>query len=314
MISIILAISGYFLAALVFVLDRYILKTSIPKPSVYAYFTGLFSLFALGFIPFGFEFSRGETIALSLLSGMIFVYGLVALYSAIRMNGITRIAPLVGAMVPTIIFFFSFLGCIVTAEMFTPIDMVAVFFLVIGGIILSIELPFQSRIFFRGFSYAILASLLIAIFFMGFKQSSQDQNFVSVFVWSRLGMVGGSFSLLLFPVFRREIFSAHHQSAGKEKKKEQWGTWSVFLTNKILASISYLCVSLAVTLGSVTIVQALGSVQYVFVLLLGGMATFFFPKIFRERLFGRFGLQMTTALVCITVGTVLTGFGSHALK
>lgn len=309
MASIFLALLGYLLAALVFVLDRYILKTSIPKPAVYAYFTGLFSLFALIFIPFGLRFSNWESVALSLLSGVVFVYGLVALYTAIQKSGIFRVAPLVGAMVPAIIFIFSSFH-IIRGESFRSIEVVAIFLLVIGGLALSFEFPFRSRVFFQGFFYTIMASLLIAVFFMGFKEASQSQNFVSVFVWSRLGMVVGAFSLLFYGSFRREIVFAHSQLGRKSGEAGgRWGMGTIFITNKIIASVSYLCVSLAVTLGSVTIVQALGVSQYIFIFILGGVATLLFPNIFRERFFGRFGAQVAIAFICITAGTILTTLG-----
>ncbi len=312
MTSLFLAIFGYLLSALVFVLDRYILKERIPKPAVYAYFVGLFSIFALGAIPFGFGFFGWEVTALAVFSGMLFVYGLVALYSAIRMSEITRVAPLVGSMTPAVILIFTWCGCILGREVLGATELWAIVLLILGGLSLSVRLPFQSRIFFRGFRYSIPAAIFFAVFFMGFKISSGSQNFVSVFVWSRIGMVCGALSLLLYGPLRRDILPMFRREE-REKKKQQWTTVIIFVVNKGLGGVGYLCLSLAVTLGSVTIVQALASIQYAFVIVLGAVATVLFPEIFRVRIGRYFGFQVGIALLLIAAGTILAVLGGEKI-
>lgn len=305
MLSILLSILGYLLSALVFVLDKYILKSRIPSPAVYAFFVGVFSLFALGAAPFGLGFFGWEITTLSLLSGVLFVWGLVALYNAIRISEITRVAPLVGAMTPAVILLFFWCECLLGYESLGGSELIAIVCLIAGGITLSIRLPFRSSVFFRGFRYSILASVLLAFFTMIFKTASGEQNFASVFVWSRLGMTLGAFSLLLYTPFRREILSMCCRWGTKGRRKRQWGTALVFVVNKVLGGAGYFLLSLAITMGSAVVVQSLASIQYAFVIVLGAIASVLLPKIFHTRIPARFALQMAVALALITAGTIL---------
>src|SRR5665811_1276710 len=95
-----IAVSGYFLMAMVSVFDKYLLHSRISKPAVYAFYVALFSLFVLFFIPFGVDFPGIKIISLAILSGLFFIYGLVALYRAVQENEISRVAPLVGTVIP----------------------------------------------------------------------------------------------------------------------------------------------------------------------------------------------------------------------
>ena len=106
-----MALLGYFFAALCSVFDKYLLSDRIPVPAVYAFFVSLFSLIPMVLIPFGFEYSNWYATWTLLLSGVLFVYGLVALYTAVKEHEISRVAPLVGTATSLVAFlavFFSF--------------------------------------------------------------------------------------------------------------------------------------------------------------------------------------------------------------
>ena len=77
------ALLGYFFAALSSVFDKYLLSDRIPVPAVYAFFVSLFSLIPMVLIPFGFEYSNWYATWTLILSGVLFVYGLVAFYTAV---------------------------------------------------------------------------------------------------------------------------------------------------------------------------------------------------------------------------------------
>lgn len=306
MTSIFFAIVGYIFAAIVFILDKYILKSRIPSPAMYAFFVGVFSLVALGIAPFGLEFSGWNILALSLLSGVLFVWGLIALYNAIQMSDIMRVAPLVGSMTPAIILIFALCGCIVDQQFYGWRDSIAIFMLILGGIFLSIRIPFQSKIFFRGFQYSVLAAAFLALFSMIFKVASEGQNFISVFTWSRLGMVVGSLTLLLYAPFRQEILSLCCKWGNKGEKKRQWGTVAIFIVSKALGGLGYFLVNLAIVLGSVTIVQALASVQYAFIFIIIWL---FLPKGFLGKIDRSFAIQIGVSLFFIGIGIVLVATG-----
>lgn len=302
--SFLLAIIGYFLAALVFVLDRYILHSRIPSPSVYAFFVGMFSIFGLLVAPFGLGFFGWGPTLLALLSGVLFVWGLVALYSAIAVSDISRIAPLVGSLATAFVLLVSQSGILVASESFDAMKVWAICLLVGGGLLLSLQFPFKRRVFFRGFAFSVMAGVFLALFSLLYKAGAEGQNFVSDFVYSRLGMVLGAFSLLLYAPFRKKILHSCCRVEQKERRKRQWTTVIIFVGNKTLSGVSYFCNSLAITLGSVVAVQALASVQYAFVVVLSGVASVWIPSAFRQKMNMGFAIQMVTALTLIAVGTV----------
>lgn len=313
MLSFFLAIVGYFFAALVFLLDRYILKEKIPNPSVYAFFVGLFSFFAITLIPFGFSFFSFWATGISLFSGMFFIYGLVGLYSAIRLSNIVRIAPLWGSLTTVFVLVFCWAGCFLRGESIHLFEMIGVFFLVCGGILFSLRLPFQTRVFFRGFRYTIFSAMLIALFLVGFQMASKDQNFVSVYVWSRLGMFLGAVSLFLYLPFRRDILDMYRGLKGKEKKEKRSGVVLVFLANKGLGATAHFLNSLAIFFGSAVVVQALASAQFAFVAILSILAAPFFPNVFRTQMRKGFAIQMAVAFFFVVFGMIFVALEQNVL-
>lgn len=318
MLSFSLAILGYVLAALVYFLDKYILKERIPHPAAYAFFVGLFGLFVLGFAPLGIWFPKWawhffgwEPTLVAFGAGAVFAYGLLALYRAIRESDISRVAPLTGSMTTVFVLVFSFFGWLPGSAPLGIVEAGAAGCLVAGGVLLSIHFPLRGRIFFRGFGQSLLAAFLIAVFFSGFKVASEGQNFVSALIWSRLGIFAGAVSLLLYPALCRPIISAIFGWKKRGDRKRKFGTVVLFLVNKGMGSLSYFFISIAITLGSVATVQALASVQYAFVAVFSLVATRYFSSVFDKAPNARFGMQIAVALACIVCGTVLAALGGR---
>lgn len=320
MLSFFFAIIGYVLAALVYFLDKYILKERIPHPAAYAFFVGLFGLFVLGFAPLGIWFPNlawhffgwGPTLV-AFGAGAVFAYGLLALYFAIRESDISRVAPLTGSMTTVFVLLFSFLGYIPGSEPLHQTEILAAVCLVSGGVLLSIHFPMAGRVFFRGFWQSLAAAFLLAIFFSGFKVASEGQNFVSALIWSRLGIFAGAVSLLVHPALRHPILAAIAGWKNRGNAKRTFWTLVVFLANKAMSSLGYFLISLAITLGSVATVQALASVQYAFVAVFGMVAARYAPHIFLDTRNARFGMQIAVALAFIIIGTVLAALGGRVV-
>src|ERR1051326_5836632 len=93
-----LAIFAYFLDAIVFVLDKYLLSEHIPHPSAYAFFVAILSSFALLLLPFGVHWLNFTTLSIALISGLSFFAGLLFLYNAVKMIDVTEVMPAIGAV------------------------------------------------------------------------------------------------------------------------------------------------------------------------------------------------------------------------
>lgn len=77
------------------------------------------------------------------------------------------------------------------------------------------------------------------------------------------------------------------------------------MINKISGGSSSILINLAVAYGGVAMVYAIGSAQFVFVLILALFASMKYPDIFEEKLYFWDWAQKVGAIVMIAVGTFL---------
>lgn len=292
------AVLGYFFNAVAAVFDKYLLSDRIPTPAVYAFFVSLFSLFALGFIPFGFQFLDPHTTGVLLFSGFLFVYGLVAFYTAVKQHEVSRVSPLVGTVTSLTAFLIIFFPG-VSGEVNVDIwYILALTLLIVGGLLISFDLPLRRGEHISRF--VLVAGICIGFSLILLKNGYAQSNFVSGLVWSRLGMFLAGLSLLLFSPFRRQILSQFH--GFRHRSKRAAGTGALFLINKTTAGIATFLISYATFLGSVSFVQALSGMQYVFLLLMTLPLSLRFPHIFGERLLFWDWFQKVAAVAIIGLG------------
>ena len=149
----------------------------------------------------------------------------------------------------------------------------------------------------------VLAGVLIAVAFSIFKYLYEQDNFFNVFIWTRLGLTIGALSLLLFPVWRKDIFKSFQRS--NYLKKENRRTGVLFVANKILGGIGSALTHFAVSLGSVAVVNAMASLEAVFVFVVGITLSAKFPAIFQEKRTLKNVLHKTLSICIIVAGIVL---------
>lgn len=80
---------------------------------------------------------------------------------------------------------------------------------------------------------------------------------------------------------------------------------SVFMANKALAAGAFILLNYAISLGSVTVANALQGTQYVFLLLLATAVSVGWPKLFREELSRMAVWQKVSGIVLVSLGVVL---------
>ncbi len=311
MLWILLTISAYLFGAVANILDKFLLGSKrFSSAPVYAFYVGVFSLWALFFAPFGLRMPNASGLTLCLLSGAIFLFGILLLYFAIGRAQASRVVPVVGAVLPLATFLISLPFKTETLSLF---QILGILLLIFGGLLISFDLPLRlgKKKFFSGFLYAIGAGILLAMAYVLFKYLSQNvfgylsakENFVTWYVWTRVGGFVGTLGLLLVPTWRQDIFKSFHTH--RKNKKEALGTGAIFVGNKIVGGLSALLLNLAFTLGSVTLINALVSIQYVFVLILAWYFSKNYHKIFSEKLSFWDWAQKLIAVGIIAVGIFL---------
>jgi uncharacterized membrane protein len=293
-----LALGGYFVSALTSVVDKFLLADRIKEPSVYAFFVSLLSLFVLVFIPFGIQPMGWGTFVLFLSSGVLFLYGLVAFYTAVRASEVSRVAPLVGITTAIVAGGVSLAVGSVAGLSFAPGHFFALALLLGGAFLIAFDLPLRPI-------DALLASTFLAGLFMAFsllllKTGYRQADFLSGFVWSRLGIVLGGFTLLAYSRFREAILTETKKYTAR--RQHNVGTAAFFIGNKLLGALSMLLLTYAAYVGPVTFIQALSGVQYAFVLVLALPLSVIFPAVFQEKLSFWDWFQKAVAIILIGLG------------
>ncbi len=294
---ILLVVIAQFLYAIVAIIDKYIVSShSAPRPFVYAFYVTALSAFS-GVI-FFFEgiqiplegvaipsFQNISSLSLlvatvSLTAGIAFFSALVTLFSALKRAAASDVIPVVGASSAIVTFILSsfFLGAKLTPNFFIGFSV-----LVIGTILLS-----RFRTGNKAVLFSIISGILFATHFILLKFLFEQTNFDNAFFWSRLGIAATAFLVLLIPFIQRR-FKLHLHNAKKHSK-----TGIIILSNKILAGIASLILLKAIDLGDVSIVQALGGLQFAFLLIFSAFIGHTLPQICgehcsKENLFSKAG-------------------------
>ncbi|NCN11875.1 EamA family transporter [Candidatus Kaiserbacteria bacterium] len=281
---ILLAAAGQFLNAIVAILDKYIVSDEklLPRPFVYAFYSclvtgGWMVIFFLGWIPGLSElrlpsFENVETptiqvVGMAFLSAYTFFIALVSMYDALRRADASSAMPIIGSVSALASFGLSylFLGVELHDNFLLGVVLLSVGTMLVAQTIPKVNVIVQ--VFHSG--------LFFALHYITMKGLFMETSFDDGFFWSRVGFVLFTLSLLLVPAYYgkvRENTTSVSRKAGE-----------IVLLNKILAGIAAFMLLKATDLGDVSVVQALGGLQYIFILTIGILFAQWLPSAATDR-------------------------------
>ncbi|MBI2050399.1 MAG: EamA family transporter [Parcubacteria group bacterium] len=277
-----IVLAGHFLNALAFLMDKFLLSSKrIPSPFL---------------IPFGVVIPSSVEVIRALVAGATFILALVFFFAGLKENEASRVVPLTGGFVPafTFVLAYFFLG-----ERLGQTEILAFAALVAGSVLITLERRGRGRAL--GYAYAVMAAFVFAASFVITKQVYLEQAFISGFVWSRIGGFLMALSFLLIPSARYGIF---HQP----KQKGTGTTAVLFFTGQAAGALGFVLVNYAISLASVSLVNAMQGVQYAFLLIMVVLLSKKFPRVLSERLTGGVLAQKIAAIVLISIGIGLIAF------
>lgn len=199
---------AYFLIALQTMLDKFLLSSKrVASPAVYTFYSGVLSFFTLILFPFGFHKIALTLFFLYLLAGAVFAFGVFFMFFAIQKSEASRVVPVIGVVTPIVTYALSI---IFLQDNLKPLQILGVVILLIGGLLISWLRPRsgERHSFFVGFYQTIAAGILLAIAYTLFKYFYQSDNFMDVFIWTRLGLFAGALLLLFHGSWRQAILSS----------------------------------------------------------------------------------------------------------
>lgn len=286
---VVLAITAQFLSALTVFIDKYVLvsKTGIKHPAAFAFYTAMLSGVVVVLIPFGLvSLPTAEVAFLSLLSAMLYVTSLLFLYRVLQKLSVTDVIPItaaVGAIVTGVLASFFLIGDI-------PASFVPAFVLLVVGtfLIYCFCFPWQYLVM------TILSGALVG-----------SATFIVKLVFESAGSFGNA---LFWPLFMNVVVAlvvlapARFKAIKMTLKESSGGAKFLVLLSKALGGAAFFLTFLAISLGSVTIVNALGGLQLIFLLILVPLFIRRLPEVFsHEFMPGTFVLKIV-GTVCVVLG------------
>jgi drug/metabolite transporter (DMT)-like permease len=253
-LSILFVIIGQFLNASIVLIDKYIVtKTPVSNPGVYAFYVSIISGAVLFMVPFGVvSLPSTYTVWMSLLLGYIFISSIILLFTSLKKAHATDVVAWLTVVSTVTVFILSFF--FLHEEL--PRNFIFALPLLLLGMIFVGHFRFHAESFLllllSGFLFGLSAVLLKTLFLQA--------SFVDGFFWSRLGNAFAGLSLLLIPAVRKNIFKTSKEVSHKHS--------FLIFTNRVLGGVAFLSILYAIHLGSVSVVNALGSLQFVFIFLL----------------------------------------------
>lgn len=257
-----LAIAAQFLSAMSVLIDKHIVVRAehVGKPVVYAFYVSLLSGFVIVLVPFGIvEWHRPGFFLLALFNSAAFVAAIIFLYSALARARAADVAPVVGAV--------SALATVLLAYLWidgdaTHYHIFSVLFLIVGTALIS-------HFHFEGSALALSFAAGVAFGATAFsaKLVFLETSFLDGFFWTRFINLLLALSFLLIPQVRAQIFhGARHASRAAA---------SLVVGNKIIGGVASVLTAFAISLGSVSVVNSLAGLQFVFLFIL----TFLFARL-----------------------------------
>ena len=265
-----LAVAAQFINAIVALIDKRIVSDEkrFPQPFVYAFYTCLISgvwivVFFLGFLPFFGNFGVPslvhverptlEIVALSFLSAYTFFTALLSMFTALRVHDASDVVPVIGSVSALASFGlgYFFLGTELTPNF------------ILGIVLLALGTFFVSRLRFppRTAMLALYSGIFFALHYVSIKGLFTVTTFDNGFFWSRIAFMFFALTLLMIPNYWERV--------KVQSKTTTKPAYFLIIANKVLAGVATLFVLRATNLGDVAVVQALGGLQFVFILLLG---------------------------------------------
>lgn len=299
-----LTIIAQLLNSIVAVFDKYLVTSKrITTPILYVFYTGVLTILGVAlYIPGLFFDTAGlpqfsgikligfEMIFLLVLAGVFQLVALWALFSSLKKNDASDVVPVIGSFASL---FSLFIG-VVFLNVTLPAHFAAGFAFLVFGTLLISHLRFSWKVF----SWTLLSGLGFALHSILLKEVLVRTSFETGFFW--VSVITAFISLgLLFSTRVRNSF--HIQ----RKQKHVKSTGLVLVGNKILAGVAGVLIIKAIEVGEVSLVQALGGLQFVFLFIIAAVFGPLTPLDFGENIKRKDVYSKLVAISIIVIGFVL---------
>lgn len=287
-----LAVLAQLFNAATVLIDKYVVSCTEcagRSPVAYAFYISLLSGFVLVLVPFGLvSWPSAEVLFLCALTAAAYITSIVFLYSALRGGVASDVVPVVGAISAIVTFVFAYLFL---RQDLPPSFLFAFLLLTIGTLLIS-----RFRLTRHAFVRVLASGVLFGIAAFLIKLIFLTTPFIDGFFWSRMTNVIGAGLLLLWPGNIKAIFAGARETTTATK-------WLV-VGNKGLSGLAFVLTLLAIHLGSVSVVNALSGLQFVFIIAFALLGMKQFPAVMHGEIQPHSFMHKITGVAFIGLGFV----------
>lgn len=299
---ILIVILGNFLVAISSVISKIAISGSISKPinpTAYAFYSGLggiFIFFAALLLNIWFNFLNFnyETGTIGIIAGIFLILGLWPFYMALYRSETSRVMTLFVGGLPLFTFIIKYFFL---EERLSTGELSAFIFLVSGGVLVFFKKYSDFKFDFKSAVLSVASALSIAIGLVFAGEIFKFQGFLSGLFWISIGSLSAALIVFFWPGQKQKILNLKVY-AGKKSVL-------LFLSDKTFGALGSGLINFAISLVSVTLVNAFEGLKQFFILIIAAVISFWHPDIIREELKGSILWQKIIAAILISIGLFL---------
>ncbi|MBI4142590.1 DMT family transporter, partial [Candidatus Uhrbacteria bacterium] len=281
--------------AAAFLVDKFLLARTMPKPAVYAFTVGSLSGLAAILLAFDPTLPTRTQGIVDAIAGVTFILALLLFFTALRRGEASRIVPFIGGTIPVYTFLLSYLFL---HERLAQRELLAFGCLVVAAALIAREAPGERSRNRGAYLPATASAICFAVSSVLMKVVFDTQPFLSGFAWTRVAVFCAALVILLHRPTRQAIIERRERPRGR--------MFALFIGGQLAGAVGFLGVNYAIALASVTLVNALQGVQYAILFILVILLGRTFPQL-RERLTRAIVIQKIAAILLIAVGLSILG-------
>lgn len=272
-----ISILAYILNGGAILIDKILLKKSLPNPITYTFYVNALQLLVVLLIPFGFNPRWGEATTFATLSGIVSFFALYAFFRSLKENEASTVGPIVGMLNPL---FALILGGLFLGQLLTKTQYLAFFILIVGALMLTFNLWFKNIQLEKKIAWMVAAGFLFGLSYVFLREAFLGSTFLNGLIISRATAGFLALALLTVPNIRKEIFS-FHQTGNKITSK---ATLTLLGSGQVMGATSGLLITFAISVANPALVNSLFGVQYLVILLISLLLAKNHPHLLDETL------------------------------
>jgi len=296
--GILIAIIAHGLIGISLVWDKVLLKQPQTKNlASYVFWLGFISVFGLCLIPFGYTFPGWGLASLAFATGVVHLVANFLYYGALKKGEASETLAMMGGFSPVLT---ALIGIPLLAQPLGKGNLAGFILMVSGGFVMFFSEKLALR---QVMSWVISASATFGLVNVLEKVVFDHTNFVSGYVFFTVGTFVGALLMLLYPAWRRDIFT-HSEEASPRSK-----TW--YMVNRFMAGVGSFLIFYAISLTSPALVESITGLRYVIIFLGAYWITRWRPNWLRENFTGLTLIGKSAATALVVAGLVLLGLNSR---